>query len=109
MGTFRPKLEKTTVIFEISVFKFVEMQNFMLNIKKINLGPKFSYLGIFGLEFEKTIAIFEISIFESVNNEFLTIIVNFDKRSAFSKRPGSAFSGSGSGSALSSMSLISVN
>ena len=98
MGTFRPKLEKTTVIFEISVFKFVEMQNFMLNIKKINLGPKFSYLGIF-----------EISIFESVNNEFLTIIVNFDKRSAFSKRPGSAFSGSGSGSALSSMSLISVN
>ena len=27
---------------------------------KKNLGPKLSYLGIFGLEFEKTIVIFEI-------------------------------------------------
>ena len=29
------------------------MQSFMLNEKKLNLGPKLPYLGIFGLEIEK--------------------------------------------------------
>ena len=31
VGTFRPKFEKTIVIFEISTFKSIKMQSFMLN------------------------------------------------------------------------------
>ena len=37
------------------------MQSFAKNQKWLNLEPKMSCLGIFGLEFEKTIVIFEIS------------------------------------------------
>ena len=37
------------------------MQSFMLNEKKLNLGTKLPFVGIFALEFEKTIAIFENS------------------------------------------------
>ena len=49
-------------------------------------------LGIFGLESETTIVIFEINTLEFIKNELLTIIVNFDKGSVFSKGPGSTFS-----------------
>ena len=34
--------------------------------KCLNLGPKMSYLGIFGLKFEENIIIFEISTLEFV-------------------------------------------
>ena len=34
LGTFKPKFEKTIVIFEISTFEFVKMQSFTLNQKK---------------------------------------------------------------------------
>ena len=49
------------------------------------------YLGIFGPEFQKTIVIFEISTLKFVKNESLTYTMNFDRESAFSKGPGSAF------------------
>ena len=44
---FGLEFEKTTVLFEISTFEFVKMQNFMLKGKKLNLGPKMSYFSIF--------------------------------------------------------------
>ena len=65
LGTFRAALEKTLVIFEISIFGFLKMQSFLLK-KKLNLGPKLSCLGIFGFKFGSTIVIFEISALEFV-------------------------------------------
>ena len=57
LGLFDPKcliwvflgriLKKTIVIFEISTFKFVWLQNFAKKQKCRNLGPKLPYLGIF--------------------------------------------------------------
>ena len=44
-------------------------------IKYLSLGPKVSYLGIFGLEFYKTIVIFKISILKFVKTVFLTLAV----------------------------------
>ena len=58
-------MSKTIHIFEINSFETVRMQSFMLK-KKITLGPKLAYLGIFGLKFEKAIVIFEISTLEFV-------------------------------------------
>ena len=37
------------------------MQSLMQKEKTINLGPKMSYLGIFGLYFRKTVIIFEVT------------------------------------------------
>ena len=51
LNTFRPEFDKFITIFEISTFEFLKKQSFML--KKINLGRKLSYLGIFRLEFGK--------------------------------------------------------
>ena len=68
--------------------------------KSLNLRPKMSYLGTFGLEFEKAVVISEISTLEFRKNEFLTHAVNFGIGSTFSKGPGSSFSeapGSGTG------------
>ena len=42
--------EKTIVIFEISTLKFVYLQSFTEKQKCLNLGPKMSDLGIFGLD-----------------------------------------------------------
>ena len=68
------------------------MQNFMLSKKKLNLGQKLPYLGIFGLELEKTFLIFKIKTVDFIKNEFLTNIINFGIRSAFCKGPeGSSF------------------
>ena len=53
MDTFAPEFEKTTVIFKIGTFEFVKMRKFRIKFKKINLGPKLSYLGNFGLKIEK--------------------------------------------------------
>ena len=53
MDTFAPEFEKTIVICKISTFEFVKMQKFRIKFKKINLGPKLSYLGTFGLKMEK--------------------------------------------------------
>ena len=47
LGTFRPVLEKTIAIFEISSFEFAEVKRFMFKKKKLNLGPNLPYLGIF--------------------------------------------------------------
>ena len=55
LGTFRPKFEKIIAIFEIKNFVFVKILSFLLNKKKLNLGPKLPYLGIVGLEFEKSL------------------------------------------------------
>ena len=61
MGIFDPKcliwvflgkkLRKTIVIFEISSLKSFPLQNFTKKQKCLNLAPKISDLGIFGLEF----------------------------------------------------------
>ena len=91
LDSFRPKFEKIIVIFEISTFKSIKMQSFMLNNKKKYLGPKLLYFCL-ELEFEKTIVIFEISTLEFIKNEFLTIIVNLGIESVFSKSPASTFS-----------------
>ena len=63
---FGPELRKTIVIFEISMLKFVYLQNFTKKQKCLNLGPKMPDLCIFGLEFENNIVIFEISTLEFV-------------------------------------------
>ena len=52
--------KNTIVIFEISILKFVYLQNFRKKQKYQNLGPKMPHLGILGLEFENNIVIFEI-------------------------------------------------
>ena len=77
----------------------------MLKGKKTNLGPKLSYLGIFGLEFEKNISISEISTLEFIKNAFLTNTVNFD---TFSQDQGSIFSEGLSGSRSTSQSMPSL-
>ena len=64
----------------------------LLRKRCLNLGPKISYLGIFGLEFSKTIVIFEIRTLKFDKNESLTHTVNFGIGSVFSKGSGSAFS-----------------
>ena len=48
---FGPELRKTIVIFEISMLKFVYLQNFTKKQKCLNLGAKMPDLGIFGLDF----------------------------------------------------------
>ena len=48
LGIFGLAFEKTIVIFEISTFRFVIMQSFILN-KKDKFGCKIALLGIFGL------------------------------------------------------------
>ena len=45
--------------------------------KRLILGPKMCYLGIFGVENLKTIVIFEISTLKFAKNESLTHTVNF--------------------------------
>ena len=72
LGIFAIKFLKTIVIFEISIFEFVQLQNFVKKQKCLNLGPKTSNLGIFDQKcyisvflsnnFKNTIVIFEIII-----------------------------------------------
>ena len=47
LGTFALAFEKSIVVIQISILKFVKVQHLM------KLEPKPPYLGIFGLEFEK--------------------------------------------------------
>ena len=56
-STFKPELEKTIVMLEISILELVK--NFMLTKKKLNLEPKLSSVGTFGMEFEKTIVLLQ--------------------------------------------------
>ena len=60
--------KKTVAVFEINAFEIVKMQSFILKGKKLNLGTKLPYFGIFGLKFGKTIVIFEISAFDICYN-----------------------------------------
>ena len=53
IGYFRLIFQKTNVEFEISILEFVNMQSFVQKQKKLNLGPKIPYLGIFGLQVSK--------------------------------------------------------
>ena len=62
----RKNFRKTIVIFEISTFKFVYLQNFTKKQKCLNSGPKKLDLGILGLELENNIVIFEISTLKLV-------------------------------------------
>ena len=48
---FGPELLKAIVVFQMSTFKFVTMQNFRKKPKWPNVRPAMPYLGIFGLEF----------------------------------------------------------
>ena len=48
--TFMPKFEIWNFPFEVSYIW--NQQSFMLKRKKINLGPRMPYLGVFGLELE---------------------------------------------------------
>ena len=53
--------KKTVVRFEICTLKFLYLQNVTKKQKCLNLGPKMSDFGIFGLEFESNILIFEMT------------------------------------------------
>ena len=50
------KLEKTIVIFGISILEFAEMQKNAQNKKKIKFGTKMSHLVILGFKFEKVLS-----------------------------------------------------
>ena len=55
------------VIFEISSFEVVKLQNFAKKQKCLNLGPKNAFIWVFlGWNFKKTIVIFETGTFELV-------------------------------------------
>ena len=47
---FGLKFQKTILIFEIGNFDLVQLLNFVKKQKRLNLGPKMPYLGVFGLE-----------------------------------------------------------
>ena len=47
LGILGLEFWKTIVIFEISTFEFVKLQNFVKKQKCLNLGPKMPFLGIF--------------------------------------------------------------
>ena len=47
LGTFALAFEKSIVVIQISILKFVKVQ------RSMKLEPKSPYLSIFGLEFEK--------------------------------------------------------
>ena len=51
LGILGLEFQKTIVTFEISIVKFVKLQNFAKKQKRLDLEPKMPYLGIFGLEF----------------------------------------------------------
>ena len=51
-GYFGLEFQKL-VLFEISIFEFVNMQSFIQKQKTLNLGPKIPYLCIFALKFNK--------------------------------------------------------
>ena len=69
-GYFGLEFQKL-VLFEISIFEFVNMQSFIQKKKTLNLGPKIPYSCIFGLKFNKN----HYQIF----NQYLWIrqIINF--------------------------------
>ena len=46
LGIFRLEFENSIVIFEISTFEFVPLQNFVKNLKCLDFGPKIPYLEI---------------------------------------------------------------
>ena len=48
---FGPGFQIINVVFEISIFKFVNMQSFIQKRKTLNLRPKILYLDIFGQQF----------------------------------------------------------
>ena len=60
-------IKNTIVIFQISTLKFVYLQNLRKKLKRLNLGPEMSNLGVWGLEFEKGIVIFETNILNLSN------------------------------------------
>ena len=52
LGIFDLEVGNNMVIFEISTFELVYLQNFAKKKKKfLNLGPKMPYLGIFRIAF----------------------------------------------------------
>ena len=53
LGIVGLEFRKIIVIFEISTFEFSQLQNFVKEKKFLNLGPKISYLGVFGLELKE--------------------------------------------------------
>ena len=62
----RLEFQNIIVIFESSVLEFALPLSLVQKWKYLNLGPKMSHLGIFGLQFEYNIAIFETSTLEFV-------------------------------------------
>ena len=50
---FGLEIQKTNVVFEISILEFVNMQRFTQKQKKFKLRTKIHYLGILGLQFNK--------------------------------------------------------
>ena len=66
------KLENVIAIVEINTLEFVKVRIFAKKQKCLNLGPKISELGIFGLEFENNIDIFESVPSNLSNCEFLS-------------------------------------
>ena len=43
-------------MFEVSILEFAIMQRFVQKDKSLNLGPKMTYVSIFGLEFQKPLS-----------------------------------------------------
>ena len=62
----RKNFRKTIVIFEISTFKLVFLQNFTKKQKCLNSEPKMPDFPLFGLGLQNNIAIFEISTLKLV-------------------------------------------
>ena len=52
-GYFQLDLQKSNIVFEISIFELVNIQSFIEKQKNFKLGPKKLYLGTFGLQFKK--------------------------------------------------------
>ena len=66
LDIFGPKFNKTFVIFEIGTLNSPYLQNSAKKQRRLNLGSKMPYLGVFELEFENNIVEFEISPLEFV-------------------------------------------
>ena len=75
LGILKLKFEKTIVIFEISVLKFIKIQIYMQNKKSLKYGTKNALFGYFGAV---------TRILEFVKNVFLANTVNLRIGSAFS-------------------------
>ena len=63
---FGLEFENIVVMIHINVLDIALLQSLVQKQNCLNLGPRMSYFGIFGLKLEKTVVIFEISTLKFV-------------------------------------------